>query len=136
MKMKNGFTLIEVLVVTIIIGILSTLSISYYTAAKENVADREAASALKNIQVAEKSYFLDTGTYYPPAGSENTIGTINANLKLALPTAATRNWDYAAWSTGCARATRVGGGRSWFLTITDGSAGGTDGEPDSGAGCP
>ncbi len=141
MRIKNGFSMMEIMVTTIIISILATLSIAYYTSAKENVADREAASNLKNIQVAEKSYFLDHGAYHPEAAgtSDSDIGNINVNLKLSLPTAtvANRNWDYIVYSTGCARATRNGtGARSWFLTITDGTAVGTDGEPDSGAGCP
>lgn len=140
MRIKNGFTLMEVMITTIIIGILATISIGYYTSAKENVADREAVSNLKNIYVAEKSYHLDHfPDYYPPVGNEANIGTINADLKLSLPTAATRNWDYTVYSTGCARATRNGTGpRSWFFTIADGdgTGPGADGEPDSGPGCP
>ena len=137
MRIKNGFSMMELMIVVVIMGILATLGIGYYTSAKENVADSEAKSNLKNIQVAERSYVLDHyPNYYPPAGSVANIGTINTNLKLALPTAANRNWDYIVYSTGCARATRNGGdGRSWFLTIVDGVTIG-DGEPDTGAGCP
>jgi len=140
MRIKNGFSMMEITVTTVIIGVLTTISIAYYTSTKENVADREAASNLRNIQVAERSYLLDHNPdYYPAAGNDPDIGTINTNLKLSLPTAtiANRNWDYIVYSTGCARATRNGGdGRSWFLTITDGTAVGTDGDPDAGAGCP
>lgn len=137
MRKENGFSMMEMMVTTIIIGILATVSIGYYIGSKENVANREAASSLLNIQVAERSYFLDHNVYYPdPAANEANIGNINANLKLSLPTAANRNWDYTVFSTGCARATRNGGDvRSWFLTITDGVTVG-DGQPDAGAGCP
>ncbi len=122
MQVKNkGFTMMEMLIVVVIVGILATLSIGYYTAAKENVADSEAKSNLKNIQVAEKSYNLDHNTYYPepPAVSEAGIGNINANLKLSLPSVGNINWNYTVFSTGntfCAQATRNGGnGRSWFI---------------------
>ena len=146
MRIKNGFSMMEIMIVSVIIGILATLGIGYYTTAKENVADREAVSNLKNIYVAEKSYNLDHNNYYPDLvadgkSSESDIGTINTKLKLSLPTAtiANRNWDYIVYSTGCARATRNGGDvRSWFFTIADGdgTGPGSDGEPNSGVGCP
>jgi type II secretory pathway pseudopilin PulG len=117
--------------VVVIIGILSVLSIAYFSNVKENVADREAKANLKNIQVGEKSYLSDHSSYYPAAGTPvSDIGNINTNLKLSLPTDANRNWNYQVDINGCAQAIRVNGTRSWFLTMAD-----ADGQPDAGA-CP
>lgn len=129
---NNSLTLLEILIVTIIIGILSTLGFVNYARIKEDAIDKEARSNLKLIQAAEKIYRVETNRYYPASGGQSDIDTINNKLKLSLPSGSTRNWNYRVWSTGCSRATRNGGdGRSWFLTIND-----SDGEPDKGAGCP
>jgi prepilin-type N-terminal cleavage/methylation domain-containing protein len=129
---KKGFTLLELLIVIVTITILTTLAVANYSRTKENVLDKEAISNLKVIQVAERSYYLDSGTsYYPDSGSVSDIATINQNLHLSLPSSSQRGWDYTVWDTGCGRATRNGGdGRSWYLAVDDLAA-----EPDSGAGC-
>lgn len=133
----EGITLLELLIVVLIVGILATLGFVGYSKTKEYMLDKEAISNLKMMRAAELSYKMDIGTYYPAAGSDANITNINNNLKLLLPSGATRNWNYEVWNTGCSRATRNGGDvRSWYLTINDGFAVGTDGEPNAGAGCP
>ena len=132
MQRKKGFTLIEVMVVVVIIGVIATLGITHYAASRELIYNQEAIAKLKLLQGAQRSYFLDMNEYYPAAGSEPDEVTINQNLRVLLSANANRIWDYEVWSSGCSRATRNGhDGRSWFLTIGD-----ADGEPDSGAGCP
>ncbi len=128
---KKGFTLLELLIVIIIIGILASLALPNFGKSKENVLNKEAISNLKLMQVAEKGHYLEMNTYYPsPAVSTSNIANINDNLKLSLNA---NNWTYTVWSsTGCSQATRNGGdGRSWYLTIAD-----VAGDPDAGAGCP
>lgn len=132
MENKRGYTLVELLIVIVIIGILATLGTVNYTRTKENTLDKDAQAALVVIRAAERAHLVDMGTCYPPAGSDSNINTINNNLKVLLSNAADRAWNYSVWSTGCSRATRnVAGGRSWYLTIND-----ADDMPDAGAGCP
>jgi len=130
MKLKHGFTLMEIMVTIVIVGVLATLAVTYMSAVRESVADREANANLKMIQAAEKAYRIDMGTYFPSAGSEWSIAAINSGLRFSLSGGSDRNWDYAVWSTGCSRATRNGSGnRQWFLAINAA-------EPTSSGSCP
>lgn len=60
---KQGFTLLELLVVVLIIGILTSVAVTHY---KKAVAKTEAVQALvslKTIYDAQKIYYLTTGNY-------------------------------------------------------------------------
>ncbi len=129
---KRGYTLMELIIVVVIISMLLTLATVSYMGIQEESLNKDCKAALRVMRAAEMSHKIDMGTYYPLAGSDPNIATINSNLKVSLPSAANRSWDYEVWSTGCVRATRNGGdGRSWYLTIDD-----ADDTPDAGAGCP
>ena len=124
---RKGMTLIEVLVVMIIIVVLAAFTIPNFGGRKEDTLDNEAFGVLKQMNAAEKFYYLEMDNYYPSSGDESDISTINQNLKLADITE--NNWDYLCNDTGCAQATRVGAdSRIWHMEITHG-------DPVSGA-CP
>ena len=126
----TGFTLIELVVVIIIIGVFATISFTHYVSTREKVLDKEAISNLKLIRDAERICKVETASYY----SSSDISAINTNLSLMLPTASNpyRYWNYAVTSTGCGYATRYNGpnARGWYLTIDN------NGDPLSGTSCP
>ena len=113
---KKSFTLVELFVVMIIVGILVALALPNYNTMKEKSLDREANSSLALIQAAEKIYKMESGSYYPSSGSTNDITNINTNLKLSLTTG---SWSYNVDSDAqLITATRQApGGRSLTLSF-------------------
>lgn len=115
--MERSYTLTELLVVIVIIGVLAILAIPIITGPKEQAMDNEAKVNLKLIQAAEKIYHMEYLQYW--AAPDNNL--LNDNLKLSLPatTNANRNWDYKTNSDGNVTATRVSGTKAWDLNITN-----------------
>lgn len=115
MLIKRSYTLIEILVVIVIIGILASLAWPNYSKLQEKSLDREAKASLALIRAAERIYKMEVGFYYPFSGAVADPSLINTNLKLSLPTSAAK-WTYNvdnASGTGTVQATRSG--RTWEL---------------------
>jgi len=60
---NTAFTLIEVMVVVIIIGILVSMSVPIFTKTMESAREKEARTTLELIYNAEKIYRLDKKIY-------------------------------------------------------------------------
>ncbi len=60
---RKGFTLIELIIVLIIVGILATLGISKFSAFIERSRIAEARTILGDIRKAERAYFMQNTTY-------------------------------------------------------------------------
>ncbi len=60
---QNGFTLIEVLIVTVIIGVLSAIAIPKFAATKEKAYDATVVSDIRRAKLAAESYYADNLTY-------------------------------------------------------------------------
>lgn len=136
--MRTAFTLLEILVVIIIIGILATFGIAQYYPVRERALGKEAIANLKLIAAAEKIYRMEHGKYYPGAiaASEDDVTDINDNLKLLLTET---NWDYeiagGSDNSFSAMARRQGSGGylncQYSLAYDD-----SDGEPGNNGSCP
>lgn len=68
---KIGFTLTEVLIVVIIIGILATLALPMLVKTLEKAKLGEAVSNLNLIRTGEKIYFLEYSTFTTSIDSMN-----------------------------------------------------------------
>jgi prepilin-type N-terminal cleavage/methylation domain-containing protein len=94
MILKRGFTLLEVLIVVIIIGILASIALPQYTATIEKSKSAEAASNIGTIRAALDRYWYQndydlTGATLPADGSEGTLDVDNPNA------VTNRLYDYA-----------------------------------------
>ena len=115
-----GFTLMELMVVVVIVGVLAGIAIPTYTATREKAYDREAVTSLRLVRVALKQYYGKYGCYYPPT-STITTPTINSMLNLDLNA---NLWAYQIASSGFGSsysATAQRSGRTWTMNpgVTD-----------------
>jgi type IV pilus assembly protein PilE len=60
----RGFTLIEVLIVVVIIGILTAIAIPSYTQYMRRAARHQAEATMLNLSQMEERYYTNNYTYY------------------------------------------------------------------------
>ena len=61
--MKKGFTLVELVIVIVIVGILSIVAVPIYRGYTRKAMGTEAKSLLGSIQTAQKVYYAENSTF-------------------------------------------------------------------------
>jgi general secretion pathway protein G len=86
LKKQGGFTLLELLIVIVIIGILALLIIPNITSAPKKARDTKRKTDVTTIRKALEEYFVNNNSY-PAAGTWQTdLTSGSAPLMKAVPT--------------------------------------------------
>lgn len=109
--MRSGFTLVEVIIVVIIVGIITTFAMPAYRRAQERAYDNEADTTLRLLVTAERIYQMETGNFLNcgPLNCADIRNVLNPQLRLEIPDPAVPIWGYSVDNNGCAQATRTTG---------------------------
>ncbi|MFH1128419.1 MAG: prepilin-type N-terminal cleavage/methylation domain-containing protein [Candidatus Omnitrophota bacterium] len=104
--MRKGFTLLELIIVIIIIGVLATLGFTQYTKVVEKGRAAEARAILGSLRTAERAYYLEYEAF--------TATLADLGIDAPAVCATTHYFSYAcALATGTCTATRcIAGGKT------------------------
>lgn len=105
-KDESGFTLVELLVVMLILGILAAIAIPSFFNQRDKANDADAKAAARTAQTAIETYATDNNGSYSGADTadlvaiESTLTDVGANLTVPTATASTYEVVVAEPDTG------------------------------------
>ena len=92
-KFLDGFTLVEILIVVVIVGILAAIAIPAYFSYVEKAYATDAKTAIKNITQAAEMYRNEEGDY-----PSDCIDEMTAAGHLDLKQSTMNKWEFdCAW---------------------------------------
>src|SRR3954471_20298427 len=97
MKTRNGFTLVELLIVVAIIAVLASVAYPSYTSYVIRGKLAEATSALSDGRVKIEQFFQDNRTY---VGAPAPASTTNFDFSTATPAPTTSTYTLTATGKG------------------------------------
>jgi type IV pilus assembly protein PilA len=108
---ESGFTLVELLVVMLIIGLLAAIAIPAFFNQREKAYDANAKEQARTAETAMETYATDNGGVYTGVNT-GALTAIEQSLSDAVSTS--RPYLTAAASAGAG----ANAGKGWTLTVT------------------
>lgn len=105
----KGFTLVELIVAVLILGILASLSMGNYHINRRRAEYRNAVAQVQAIVAAEKNYYLTTGVYWA------TSNTASTNSRLGILVQETYFRAYRVILSGSSFRVRFQGGNGVYI---------------------
>ena len=120
---EQGFTLIELMVVVLIIAILIAIAIPTFLGARQKAQDRAAQSNLRNALTAVKTAYVDTQDY-----TTGNFASIEPSLNwVASGTASTSQGQISVDAVSAdtiVLAAKSASGKCWYILDNTGASGG------------
>lgn len=113
--MRKGFTLLELVIVIIILGILVSVGLATYSNMRERAVRAEAKANLGALRTLQAANFAEFGVY------STVLGTATGNLPIILPTdcpSSTHYFEYDCAATGTCTATRCAASKTPTTTAS------------------
>lgn len=90
-KSKKGFTLVEIMIVVVIIGLLAAMAVPAFQKVRETSQSKTITNNLRQLATASQQYFLENGAattvaYNTLVGSGNYITNITPVADEVYPT--------------------------------------------------
>ena len=82
MRDHRGFTLIEVLVVIVLVGVLAGLAISQYASYRARSYDGKVAAAVRGVATSEEAYYAEKREYAPNVMALRTMATGDVTIAI------------------------------------------------------
>ncbi len=102
MRSAKGFTLIELVLVVVIIGILAAIAIPKFGNTKEKAYVAGMKADLRNLVTAQEAYFAEYVTYAPSTANLNYNVSTGNTINLISITASGTGWSATATNSGTA----------------------------------
>jgi type IV pilus assembly protein PilA len=103
---EDGFTLIELMVVVMILGILLVIGLPTFLGARARFQDRAAETDLRNAVLSARILYTDSATFVSATSAPSGLFAIVPNMCYVAGTAATKSADTG--TVACASGVGVG----------------------------
>ena len=120
-RFQNAFTLIELMIVVVIIGIIASFTIPNYAKSIERAHLKDAVTQLITIHSANQIYRAQNGVFWPPTNGQN-LNAINTNLGLGIiANSMTYTCDGNGANFSCSAQRAVPRAADFTVTVTNGA---------------